>query len=647
MTSDNLPAHESLDHIKSITVHETLELGQWYWVATDKGERLACVDEIGSNFVQLTYPSKGNRGSHVFRVHLKDFWTDLRREDNAQAYLDSWIRRNQELANQHLAEIKAVTARLGVSAQPRLPGTMQSGSTALAVVSGTTDVKAYENALVKAQKETLPALFEAVKAANAEVTRWMLAATLPMQAQAEQMQGVVGAVKDRIFNVSLYAGLAEDVWQCSDGEPAAFHEKLHVFQRRLYMDEECLLNYRVGGMDFNSVHEFDAWIALPENRDRILPMPRCMVAMRVRRNTKQRDADDLNTALINLKLENADKLTFLYVRNGERVYCLQTELEFDEDLFPSRSDFNPAEPMMFKMFCNRVDKIISKALYDQLVAEKKERRLKSKQWLRDNPEETWDRSKGDRDFANPFKEWGFDDLDRYEPLDPSSVYYDEAMGEIERRIKKYNRIATIIQGLFDRSEILHPHPPVQTWTADGFARAIELVYDGDTALVNGEAPDFEAYRARCNTTLKQGSIVVGQDDFWELIEGERECARRDRNWRQSREYRPERFRPYGNPGPGYVARIAEWRPKAKSAIFRWTRDRIAWNRDSDEPISCTLTVPAEKLLNIDAYKPGDFKQFFADHRTRAQYLKWAHLLLTAEEYHAGNVKVGETKKGFR
>ena len=43
---------------------------------------------------------------------------------------------------------------------------------------------------------------------------------------------------------------------------------------------------------------------------------------------------------------------------------------------------------------------------------------------------------------------------------------------------------------------------------------------------------------------------------------------------------------------------------------------------------------------MDAYKPGDYLQFFNDPRTRAKYLKWAPLLLEAEEYHAGNRKVG-------
>lgn len=41
-------------------------------------------------------------------------------------------------------------------------------------------------------------------------------------------------------------------------------------------------------------------------------------------------------------------------------------------------------------------------------------------------------------------------------------------------------------------------------------------------------------------------------------------------------------------------------------------------------------------MNIDAYTSGDFRLFFNDPRTRADYLQWAPLLLEAEEYHAGN-----------
>jgi hypothetical protein len=76
-------------------------------------------------------------------------------------------------------------------------------------------------------------------------------------------------------------------------------------------------------------------------------------------------------------------------------------------------------------------------------------------------------------------------------------------------------------------------------------------------------------------------------------------------------------------------------------LFQWkrlarTRD-TGWrgNRDYDDPVNCRLWVPAEDLLCVEAYVPGDFRPFFADPRTRADYLQWAPLLLTAEDWHAG------------
>lgn len=44
-------------------------------------------------------------------------------------------------------------------------------------------------------------------------------------------------------------------------------------------------------------------------------------------------------------------------------------------------------------------------------------------------------------------------------------------------------------------------------------------------------------------------------------------------------------------------------------------------------------LPRDQLLNVSGYKPGDYLQFFRDHRTRQEYLKWAFLLLTAEDYY--------------
>ena len=68
------------------------------------------------------------------------------------------------------------------------------------------------------------------------------------------------------------------------------------------------------------------------------------------------------------------------------------------------------------------------------------------------------------------------------------------------------------------------------------------------------------------------------------------------------------------------------------------RRRLTGGYYSDDDIQAKITVPLEKLFNVSAYVPGDFKMFFNDPRTRRNYLKWAPLLIAAEEFHAGSEK---------
>jgi hypothetical protein len=92
--------------------------------------------------------------------------------------------------------------------------------------------------------------------------------------------------------------------------------------------------------------------------------------------------------------------------------------------------------------------------------------------------------------------------------------------------------------------------------------------------------------------------------------------------------------------------MASWSVRGRKATFRWQRAsmRTAW-RDDDrqDKIAATVTVPSTELFNVSAYRPGDFKRFYADPRTRQAYLKWAPLMLAAEDYHAGKLALGKPR----
>lgn len=615
-----------------------IQIGQWYWVTTGWYQRkpfdfFSCVTHIGSNFIEFS----GVGGGDV-RIHIDEFEKKCKPEPNPEKYIQDCQAHYQKLVQSKLGEIKEITARLGLLAQSKIEQPAETSSRALSVLSNTLDVKKYKKSLIQAKEKELPALFEEVKKANEQLVLWMKARSLPMQAMAGGMKDCIEQIDDRIFNVSLYAGLTEVTEKIADGKPAAATEKLRILQRLLYMDEECLLNYKHGGMEFDHIRGFDNWLSKPENRDRVFPFPRSIVAFRVRRDGKDRDwAGDPYKLFINIELAELDKATFLYIRNGEQLYRMGCDLTFGELIFPSKEEFDLSEPMMAKMFGDSVDRILPKREYDVIKKEQTEIEARMAEWTKANPGKhsihmPYEISRGHHSFS-----------DKYEPFNKSSVYYDEIKKEIDDRVKQYNRIALIVQGLYDRSEILHPHPPVQLWKPEGFMAAVELIYDGSNLLHYGDAPDFEQYQLACNATLKEGCVTIGQDGFWQEVEAVRENNRRRNNWRDRDRREVERFKPYGNPGPGYAAKVEKWHSRTRKATFSWERERLSYWRwgQPEGPVKASVTVPENRLFNVNAYKPGDYKQFFVDPRTRAHYLKWAPMLLAAEEYHAGNLKLGK------
>jgi len=582
---------------------------------------LGCVTEVGSNYAEL----EGVR--YKSRIHFDNFWKRCARVFDPNPIIDREIRDRQQEVRSLMAEVRTLTARLSITTEALpAPG---SETQALARCSSNEPVEEYKAALILAEKKTLPDLFKRIKAASEGLAAWMKAPLIPMEAQVDELSGVLKKVKGRIFNVELYAGLIEELEQIRDGEPAAVGERVRLIQHRAYMDEECLAQYRTGGMDFKSIGEFDAWLAEPAHRDRILPYQRCLIAFRVRRKEKERRAYSLSDFFRIADEYKLDKLTFLYIRNGDQMYRLSTGIEFGEQLFPDLDRAQLAGRVWAKMCNASVERLYTEGDFQAMIAkEDEEEREYAKRGVGPGVSRT---SKRCYEFT------------------PDCIYHDEIGQFIADEMERHNRLVLVLQGLLDRSPALHPHPPWQLWTAAGFAAGLELIYDASRGLTAGPPPDFEAYRARLNASLAVGSVTVGQEEAWERHEADKANARRDRDWRDKGNYRPERVQPYGDPGPGTLARVVGYKGRAKRCSYHWTRKRQgtiwdAWGNRLPDRIPCTIEVPASKLLNVSAYTPGDFHLFFDDPRTRADYLQWAPLLLEAEEFHAGNRKVGTTEE---
>lgn len=629
-----------------------VQLGQWYWLTTknSKGEEskwFVCVTHIGSNYVELQ--TAGNYWP--WRVHFDNFFTELVYEPNHEQVLADFVRQYQQKGQLALAKIKELTMRLGLKAGNALEHKKDSTGTGLAVLSGNDNLNQYKTDLIKAQEETLPDLFREVKDAHEQMAKWMSADAIQLETTMTEMKSSLNEIKDRIFNVSLYAGLEEHIKQCSEGEPADILEPLHVMQRKLFMDEECLLNYDAGGMEFKDITEFDKWISTPENRDRIMPFSRTLVAMQVRRKTKDRSEEDLD-AFIKVRLAQSDKYTYLYVRNGEQVWRLTfSEFEFDNVIFPDRSVYDPSEPKMMAIEGRKVKEFIPTSRYEMEFKEYNDLKPKHEAWCDAERERIISKEiAGDNNhngyvYVNKSSSPFYTKLRRcmlfndrydvkYEPFNASSVYYDDAVEKMMAEIQKYNRIVLIIQGIFDRSPVLAPHMPVQTWYPEGFNKAIKLVYDGENILYAGTKPDFMAYWKQCNAQITKDSVFTGQLKYWMRKEAEKENERLDNKYRygNQRYSHYALFKPEGNDGMPYVCKAE--RVGKTTATFKWLREKLRSALYS-EMIPTQTTIPLDALFNVSAYKKGDYKQFFADPRTRQEYMKWAPMLLAAEDYLAG------------
>lgn len=609
---------QDVERIESIP---DINIGQWYWIKGDEDEKdefFGCIIEIGSNYITLQSPK-----DYIKRIHFNDFYEKCRLEKDSQKVISENGSRITIELRQKMDEIKSLTMRLGLQDIQSLPE-QSLKDTLLPVQSSGNELGNYKKSLIKAKEKQLPDLFKEIKELNKELSYWLNAEAIPIRAMSKNMEKSVKLVEDRIFNVELYSGLIEEIKLVKDGESADIGEIIHIMQRRCYMDEECLIDYQHGGINFKKIDHFDEWLS--KNMDRILPFSKCVVSFRIRRKKKNYTDIEWNP-FVRVLLDENDKKTFLYIRNGEKLYRLITEIDFGEKLFPDTSEFHPGEKVWASFFAGNINEIVSERVYKERLDKEKERKRLESEWYNNNPDECW--------IHNPHNHEPFYRLENYEPCDSSSVYFDDIKKEIADQAKQYNRIALIIQGLLDRSEVFHPHPDIKMWDYNSFNSRIKLIYDATMVLTDGDAPDFEDYRSLLNKSIKVGTFVIGQEDFWMRQEAVKENNRQRNDWRIREPSKYECFSPYGNPGPGLIAKVISIR--GGKCRFEWYKERIndSWNGNK---IKCSISVPKEKLFNADAYKPGDYHRFFDDPRTRQQYLEWAPMMLAAEDFHAGKLK---------
>jgi hypothetical protein len=631
------------------------QVGAWVWVKSESeghdeleakplvpksgNDWLGCIVHIGSNFIEVREP-EGRNGYRSSRILLKDAHKYLEFESNHLSIVSESVAYYRTKSQNLIAEVNKLVSDLGLT--KRISNVTGSNSTALSTIVDHDSIDNLKTDLVEAKDNKLPQLEKDIIKANEGLKKWLMAGAMGYSIQSDEFRVFKSEADDRIRNVTLYAGIGEEAELIKDGEPAPLGTKLHVFQRKLFMDETALIDYDAGGMDFTRIENFDEWLCREHNLNTILSHPRSMVAFQVRRNNKERHIDTLLSAFVKSSMEQSDKITFIYIRNGEKVYRICTDLEFDELLFPT-DVAGITEPAMVKMFIKKVNGIMTVREYESRLEEYNEGLRKRKEWFESNPLEKWllenpQSSEHNWTYSNPYGSRSSFTPNDWEKFDESNLYFDEIKAHLSDKVKAYNQIALVLQGIFDRSSILVPTERVRLSDGADFEKHIKLVYDAENVLYEGEEPNFEEYREKCNQNSKTGDVFVGQQENFLKREAEK-----DNNRRNNSEYRDhlseiKHHRPYGNGGPTNLA-MSE-KVFSGKARFTWLRESARYQH-GDTLIKDSITVKLSELFNVSAYKKGDYKQFYRDPRMREKYLSWAPFLLAAEDYVSGKRQVLE------
>jgi len=563
---------------------DLVQVGQFYHVRRKQWEdeeeddenkaytELMCVEEIGSNYIGFT-AARGHGYSDV-RIHFDVFEERCTFEPNWQEALHGEMKQIQGKIEKAMKKLLEQGQRLHLIPEKAV-STEEAKKEAktLLPTTRTADPKKYKNQLVHFKKK-YPEKVKKIEelAEDFAVTAKNLA--LPQIVQLGMVKEKLEKVEDRIFTIELYCGLKEKVKQIADGEPAPINELLTIRQLLLFMDEETLFEYESGGMDFSKLDKFDEWVAKPENLERILPEKKGVVAFRVRRHRKDYGTpSSLLEAWTNVQKSIANMETYLLIRNGERAYRIATSVDFQPRLIPLKDEIGEAQ-------------FLTELSY-------------------------WE----EREGAEP------------EKITPDDIRYDDHVKKLDDKLKHYNRMIILLQGLLDRSEIFHPHPGIKLTTNEGAAQWINLVRDEEDCLPMNKI-SWEEYLAEKNKGTKLGHWIYSNM-----------AEKKKRGYWVNR--RPRVCQVTKTRRDGSEVRVS-WPWGTRHGYEHRDKWGNEWGKWGEWPVDklCHEWIPADRFLNLNHYELNDYKMFLCDRALKGKYLEWAPYLLSAEDWKRDQIEKG-------
>ncbi len=273
-------------------------------------------------------------------------------------------------------------------------------------------------------------------------------------ASLEDMTKVVARLQEVVQTVNLYLGRDEEMECLREGATAPAGTPITIRQNVLFMDEEVALEHH--NIDFEDIEKFDQWLLKsPKNLAQVIPEPKGVVVLRVRRKMKDYDAETLAEVIEAAEKNELNATSYWLIKNGEQLHRIYANIAVGERLLPRANEVE-------HFFFDREYDVVSRGYQDK-------------------------------------------------PLRPGSSDFMAAMEKADAVRRHYMRLMLVLQGLLDRTQLFVPYPNdtrPNLLNPENYEGQVTFIRDAENVLFDGR-PTFAEWLKEANGNLRDGQRIVG------------------------------------------------------------------------------------------------------------------------------------------
>lgn len=490
--TENLRKLEVIDELRpgSYFARTKAEKNKRYRGILEKGT-LTLVTAVSLSNDKVSYTVLANGELHSYSDDVHSFLSDHKFEPAGRAMRDAQIREAAvgaaQLANEITTESEQLQGIDQIFRPKALPGVdieatpedvkqigevpsmalvpVEPGPSTLELAKEWIGNVAEKRNSITLKKTRLHDMQRNVEAMLEEQKKWMQAITC--------IKDIAKKLNEVINTLNLYLGSGEEIVQLTNGESAPRDIPLTVRQLVLFMDEECALATDEGGIDGHTIEQFDTWLTEdPAHLNQILPEVKGVVCLKPRRNMK----DYSENAEVNARMNEANRETYILIRNGENLFRVCPPWGVRKFFFPTKTEFDNIFTEWKRLYKDEAIKL----------------GIDVSDWTED------DNRFGGRNCRVP--------------VAPGSEKFNELMEDAEGDMAYYSKALIMLQGIIDRTGIFPEFQEIGLNLIDvtQWTDFLRFVHDADPSfLLTTGRETFSQFMNRQSENLQPGDRVIG------------------------------------------------------------------------------------------------------------------------------------------